>query len=117
MNVVVTEKICSGFPSIPKTSLTACLILPRCDSCLAEILALHGVSNSLLVDLKEVAVETQKCRVLSCAALSGQYSHIFLLYFFPEIRGKIRQTTMKCDIFLLIVINQMQSQPVKKHSV
>lgn len=53
LNIVVTEKICSGCPCIPKTSPAACFVLPRCDSCLAEVLALLGTSSSLLINLKK----------------------------------------------------------------
>lgn len=53
-------------PFITKASLSPCLILPRSDRCFAEVLALLGISSSLLTDLKEIAVETQQCA--SCAA-------------------------------------------------
>lgn len=84
LNVVVTEKICSGCPCISKMSLPACLILPRFKSCMAEVLALLGTSNSLLIDLKEMTVETQKCTVLSCTAfvviqsIQPDFSYFFL---------------------------------------
>lgn len=90
--MVVTDKICSGCPCVPKTSLPAYLILSRFDSCLAGVLALLGTSNSLLVDLEEMTVETPKCRVLSCAAFVFiQSIQSDFSYFFPEIREKVRQ--------------------------
>lgn len=66
LNIVVTEKICSGCPCVPKTSPAACFVLPRFDNCLAEVLALLGTSNSLLINLKKMTAKTQKCTVLSC---------------------------------------------------
>lgn len=44
LNIVVTEKICSGYPCIPKAYPATCFFLPRFDSCLAEVLALLGGS-------------------------------------------------------------------------
>lgn len=69
---------------IPKTSPAACFALSRFDSCLAEVLALLGSSNSLLVNLKKMTAETQKCTVLSCTvfviikSIQFDFSYFFL---------------------------------------
>lgn len=84
LSIIVTEKICSGCPCIPKTSPAACFVLPRFDSCLAEVLALLGTSNSLLINLKKMTAETQKCTVLSCTvfvitkSIQFDFSYFFL---------------------------------------
>lgn len=46
-------------------------------------------------------------------SLPSQYSLIFLISFFPGIWGKNRKAFIKCGIFLLILINQIQSPAVK----
>lgn len=53
-------------PFITEASLSSCLVLLGSDRHFAEVLALLGISSSLLSDLKEIAVETQQRA--SCAA-------------------------------------------------
>lgn len=77
--------------------------------CLALAILCSSTWKKWLLKLRNA----QFWAALVFSSLSSQYSLIFLTSLFREIWGKTRKAFRNCGIFLLILINQIQSPAVK----